>query len=137
MAMDREVTILVVDDEEAICTLMQKLLQRKGYRVLTALDGGEALGILGSNNITVVISDIVMPGMGGKDLLTAIKQKYPRIAVIMMTGYGDAFTIKQVMALGADEYITKPFKGDEVSMIVERVLWRINNPTANPAPLVE
>ena len=135
--MNRDITILVVDDEEAICAVMQELLQRKGYNVLIALDGDKALEILGSNNVTAVISDIVMPGMGGKDLLTAINAKYPQIPVIMMTGYGDAFSIKQVMALGADEYITKPFKGDEVSMIIERVLWRVNNPTANPAPLAE
>ena len=135
--MNRDITILVVDDEEAICAVMQELLQRKGYNVLIALDGDKALEILGSNNVTAVISDIVMPGMGGKDLLTAINAKYPQIPVIMMTGYGDAFSIKQVMALGADEYITKPFKGDEVSLIVERVLWRVNNPTANPAPLAE
>ncbi len=135
--MDSGITILVVDDEEAICTLMQKLLQRKGYNVLTAPDGDKALEMLGSNNITAVISDIVMPAMGGKDLLTSIKEKFPQIAVIMMTGYGDAFTIKQVMALGADEYITKPFKGDEVLMIVERVLWRLSNPTASPAPLAD
>ena len=135
--MNRDITILVVDDEEAICAVMQELLQRKGYNVLIALDGDKALEILGSNNVTAVISDIVMPGMGGKDLLTAINAKYPQIPVIMMTGYGDAFSIKQVIALGADEYITKPFKGDEVSMIIERVLWRVNNPTANPAPLAE
>jgi DNA-binding NtrC family response regulator len=135
--MEQEVTILIVDDEEAICSLLQKLLQRKGYQVLTAKDGAEALGLLERHSVTVVITDIVMPGMGGKDLLAAIKNKYPGVAVVMMTGYGDAFTIKQIMALGADEYVTKPFKGHEVSMIVERVVFRVLNIAPTPASLAE
>lgn len=131
--MESYVTILVVDDEPAICVVMQEMLQRKGYHVLTAYDGAAALEILENRSVTVVISDIVMRGMGGKDLLAAVKQKYPQTAVIMMTGYGDAFTIKQIMSLGADEYITKPFKGDEVSLIVERVIFRKLNGIPVPA----
>lgn len=131
--MESLVTILVVDDEPAICVVMQEMLQRKGYHVLTAYDGGAALEILENRSVSVVISDIVMRGMGGKDLLAAVKQKYPQTAVIMMTGYGDAFTIKQIMSLGADEYITKPFKGDEVSLIVERVIFRKLNGIPAPA----
>lgn len=133
--MKPSVNILVVDDEAAICVVMQELLQRKGYHVLTAYDGATALAMLETRPITMVISDIVMPGMGGKDLLLTIKQKYPQIAVIMMTGYGDAYTIKEILALGADEYITKPFKGDEVSLIVERVVFRMLNAIPSSAPL--
>lgn len=131
--MDSAINILVVDDEPAICVIMQELLQRKGYHVLTAYDGAAGLAVLESRPMAVVISDIVMPGMGGIDLLTAIKQKHPRTAVIMMTGYGDAYTIRQILSLGADEYITKPFKGDEVSLIVERVIFRMLN--GIPAPV--
>lgn len=64
---------------------------------------------------------MVMPEMSGKELLISAKEKKTDLAVIMMTGYGDAFSIKEALSIGANEYITKPFKGDEVFAIVERV----------------
>ena len=65
-----------------------------------------------------------MPEINGFELLKTIKSRWPHIAVIMMTGYGDAYTVKEALMLGADEYITKPFKSHEVSLILERAYWR-------------
>ncbi len=116
--------ILVVDDEAVMRDLVAKILTRAGFAVSTAVDGPSALAHLEQSAVDLVISDVKMPGMTGFDLLTAIKRERPEILVIMMTAYGDLYTVKDAMLLGADEYITKPFKSHELALIVERALWR-------------
>ena len=123
--MKTSITVLAVDDEPMMCSLMEKILARDGYKIVTAEDGEAALRILESQPISIVISDIKMPNMNGFDLLKVIKSRYPEIGVIMMTAYGDTFTVKDALLLGADEYITKPFKSFEISLVVERAYWRI------------
>jgi len=118
-------TILVVDDEEMLRNLLRKILVKEGYRVLTASSAPEALEKLASESIDLVISDVQMPEMDGFELLKALKKDYPQIGVIVMTAYGDAYTVRDALLLGADEYITKPFKSFEVVMVVERAHWRI------------
>jgi YesN/AraC family two-component response regulator len=66
-----------------------------------------------------------MPETNGFELLKVVKSKWPQTAVIMMTGYGDAYTVKEALMLGADEYVTKPFKSHEISLIIERAYWRL------------
>jgi YesN/AraC family two-component response regulator len=78
-----------------------------------------------------------MPNMGGLDLLRAIKEDHPEIGMIMMTAYGDTYTVKDALLLGADEYITKPFKSFEVSMVVERTYWRILSSSGLPSEQTE
>ena len=123
--MKNSITILVVDDELMMRNLLEKILVRDGYNVKTAENGQDALEVLKREKIDIVISDMKMPEMNGFDLLKIIKKEYPRIGMIMMTAYGDTYTVKDALLLGADEYITKPFKSFEVSMIVERAYWRI------------
>ena len=118
-------TILVVDDEEMLRNLLRKILVKEGYRVLTASSAPEALEKLSSESIDLVVSDVQMPEMDGFELLKALKKDYPQIGVIVMTAYGDAYTVRDALLLGADEYITKPFKSFEVVMVVERAHWRI------------
>lgn len=118
-------TILVVDDEEMLRNLLRKILVKEGYRVLTSSSAPEALEKLSSESIDLVISDVQMPEMDGFELLKALKKDYPQIGVIVMTAYGDAYTVRDALLLGADEYITKPFKSFEVVMVVERAHWRI------------
>lgn len=123
--MKNTITIMVVDDELMMRNLLEKILQRDGYKVVTAENVKKALEILNRDKIDIVISDMKMPEMNGFDLLKIVKKDYPHIGMIMMTAYGDAYTVKDALLLGADEYITKPFKSFEVSMIVERAYWRI------------
>jgi len=123
--MKNSITILVVDDELMMRNLLEKILIRDGYNVITAENGQDALEVLNKDKIDIVISDMKMPEMNGFDLLKIIKNEYPRIGMIMMTAYGDTYTVKDALLLGADEYITKPFKSFEVSMIVERAYWRL------------
>jgi DNA-binding NtrC family response regulator len=121
----QNIAILVVDDEPMMQTLLERILTRDGYRVLTAGDGAQALEVLARESVSIVISDLQMPVMGGLDLLKAIKKDFPGLGVIIMTAYGDTYTVKDALLLGADEYITKPFKSFEISMVVERAYWRL------------
>ena len=123
-------TILIVDDEPVMQSLLEKILSREGYKTFVAGDGEAALDILRRESVSLVLSDIKMPGMNGFELLKEIKISHPGVGVIIMTAYGDTFTVKDALLLGADEYITKPFKSYEVSLIVERAYWRIMSAAA-------
>jgi DNA-binding NtrC family response regulator len=123
--MKNDISILVVDDEAMMRNLLEKILVREGYAVKTAGNGVEALELLQHENFELIISDMKMPNMDGFDLLKAVKQEYPNINVIIMTAYGDTYTVKDALLLGADEYITKPFKSHEISLVVERAYWRL------------
>lgn len=123
--MKDNVSILVVDDEQMMRELLKKILTREGYKVTTAADGLDALDVLREEKIDMVISDMKMPGLDGFGLLKTVKEQYPQVGVIMMTAYGDTYTVKDALLLGADEYITKPFKSYEISLVVERAYWRL------------
>jgi DNA-binding NtrC family response regulator len=122
--MKENIKILVVDDETIMRNLLLKILEQEGYRTTLASSSAEALEKLETEQYELVLSDVKMPESNGFDLLKEIKARWPKTAVIMMTGYGDAYTVKEALMLGADEYITKPFKSHEISLIVERAYWR-------------
>ncbi|HDZ91293.1 MAG: response regulator [Deltaproteobacteria bacterium] len=100
--------MLLVDDEERFLSTTKKLLSRKGYDVLTASSGVEALEILRTHNIHVVILDVKMPGMDGIETLKAIKRTYPLVEVIMLTGHGTIDSAVEGLKSGATDYLTKP-----------------------------
>jgi two-component system response regulator PilR (NtrC family) len=116
---------MVVDDELMMRKLVEKVLIRDGFQVVLAKDGEEALRILAERRVEIIISDIKMPRLNGFELLRSVKQQYPNIAVIMMTAYGDTYSVKDALLLGADEYVTKPFQSHEIALIVERTYWRV------------
>ncbi|UCG61704.1 MAG: response regulator [Candidatus Zixiibacteriota bacterium] len=132
--MKSSIAILVVDDEEMMRTLLSKILSREGYKILTAEDGVRALELLRKEKIDLVISDMKMPRMNGFELLKHIKEEHPGTGVIIMTAYGDTYTVKDALLLGADEYITKPFKSYEISLVVERAYWRLLSSMGKTAP---
>ncbi len=123
--MEDTINILVVDDEPSVREFFERLLKMKGFGVSTISSGKEALEFVANNNVHVIIIDIFMPEMDGFQLIDEIKIKYPKIATIMMTGMGDSKMIRQATLHGADEYITKPFKREELSMVIERAIWKI------------
>jgi DNA-binding NtrC family response regulator len=132
--MKSSISVLVVDDEEMMRSLLTKILSREGYNILTAEDGLQALEMLREDKIDIVISDMKMPRMNGFELLKHIKDEYPATGVIIMTAYGDTYTVKDALLLGADEYITKPFKSFEISLVVERAYWRLLSSMGKAAP---
>jgi len=100
--------MMLVDDEERFLSTTQKLLSRKGYEILTATSGAEALDILRTHNIHVVVLDVKMPGMDGIETLKAIKRNYPLVEVIMLTGHGTIDSAVEGLKSGATDYLTKP-----------------------------
>lgn len=125
LKMKEDVKILVVDDEVIMRNLLLKILEQEGYLVTLAGSYNEATTKLNTEQFDIVLSDVKMPETNGFELLKEIKNKWPQTAVIMMTGYGDAYTVKEALMLGADEYVTKPFKSHEISLIIERAYWRL------------
>lgn len=116
-------TILVVDDEEYVRKLLQRILEDASYGVVTAANGREALEKLTQNKVSLVLLDIRMPELDGFQTLELIRQKY-EVPVIMLTGMGEVTTLRDAMALGADDYIKKPFRTTELLARVKAKLRR-------------
>jgi two-component system response regulator HydG len=115
-------SVLVVDDEEAARNLCADALRDMGLEVQTAASGREALAILEAGRTDIVLADSVMPGMSGVELLKIIKQDYPDVDVVMMTGYGSIPSAVEATKLGAYDYITKPFKVDHLQSLFRRLV---------------
>ncbi len=119
-----EASILIVDDEFLVCTILQRWLEMEGYRCQTASGGKEALELLHHDEFQLVLSDIMMPGMDGIALLEQIRTRFPDIAVIMITGLDDRRSAKQALELGAYGYIIKPLERHEILINVYSALER-------------
>ncbi|MCU1806659.1 response regulator transcription factor [Cytobacillus firmus] len=118
--------ILIAEDELAISKVLSAYLQREGFEVLTAYDGTNALEQFFSHSPHLVILDIMMPGMDGWSVLEKIREK-SACPVIMLTALGDIDYKLKGLNTGADDYISKPFIGDEVIARVNAVLRRSAN----------
>jgi len=106
--------IMLVDDEERYLQTTKKLIEKKGYEILTALSGEEALEKLKPQNVHVVILDVKMPGMDGNQTLKAIKTLYPLVEVIMLTGHGTMDSAIDGLKSGAFDYLVKPADIDDI-----------------------
>jgi len=115
-------TILVVDDELSMREFLAILLEREGYSSITAASGAEALNILEKSDVDLVISDINMPGLDGIGLLEKIKSFSPDTAVLMITAFSTTEQAVEAMKFGAYDYISKPFKVDEIKLLVKNAL---------------
>lgn len=116
--------ILVVDDEEGIRDILQQILVLERFRVVTASRGDEAMGLIKNQKIDLVVTDIMMPGMSGLDLLGSVKSQYPEIPVILITGYPGNYSTHDTIAAGADGYFSKPFHNMALLVTVRKVLRR-------------
>lgn len=114
--------VLVVDDERSMQEFLEILLRKEGYEVATAGDVASALVALESDDFDLVISDIQMPDRSGLDLLRAIRQAQPEVIVLMITAFATTETAIAAMKEGAYDYITKPFKVDEIKLVVHKAL---------------
>lgn len=116
--------ILVVDDEEVVCRSCIRILGDGGHEVDAVYGGEEALKRISEQNYDVIVLDIMMPKINGLELLQRVKEEYPEIDVIMVTGLAQIETAVLSMKLGAFDYLPKPFDPDELSMVVDRALER-------------
>ena len=108
------VKILIVDDERDVCDFVKNFFEERGFEVLTASNGKEALPIAEKEEPLIVLLDIRMPEMGGLETLRQIKQKRPDDKIIMVTCVDDLDKMEEAKRLGADGYITKPLVLDEL-----------------------
>ncbi|MBN1643986.1 MAG: response regulator transcription factor [Dehalococcoidales bacterium] len=120
---EKKATILVVDDDQHIRDLIQRVLESADYRVITASSGGEISGKLSSEEIDLVLLDIKMPGMHGFQALELIREKSD-IPVIMVTAMDEATTLQHSFNLGADDYVKKPFRTNELLARIHAKLRR-------------
>ncbi len=120
----RNGTVLVVDDEEIMREILDALLTREGYDVRLAASGAEALEIARAVPIDAAVVDVMMPGMDGLSVLDELKKLDEDIAVIMITAFASVETAIAAMKRGAFDYITKPFKNDEVLVVLRNAVER-------------
>src|SRR5580658_1036930 len=112
--------VLVVDDEENIRLVLKTLLKKHGYEVEVADSGEAALGLVDSFGPDVILTDVRMPKMGGLDLLATLKAKQQSATVIVMSAYGSNDLALEAMKAGAYDYVSKPFKPDEVVLVLRK-----------------
>jgi two-component system response regulator PilR (NtrC family) len=119
--MNRE-SILVIDDEEVMRDVMSTLLGEAGYRVTLASDGAEGLALARKGSFDAAIVDVMLPEVGGLEVLEEIKKSDPDLVVLMITAYASVETAIQAIKKGAFDYVTKPFKHEEVLHILRNAL---------------
>src|SRR3989304_3412221 len=120
--MPSQVGILVVDDDEVTCNLLEEVLAKEGYRVHKALDGREAIQKGDQRAYDVVLTDIKMLDVDGMEVLRAYRQKSPETIIIMMTAFGSIETAIRAIKEGAYDYVSKPFKLEEIKLTIHRAL---------------
>lgn len=115
-------SILIVDDEKLFRETMADTLSKIGYKIFTAKNGQEALSIVKNNEIQVILLDIILPGLDGRDVLLAIKKFKPDVPVIMVTGHASLESAIESLKGGAYDYLSKPFKRDELIHVVQMAI---------------
>lgn len=123
-AMIKTMTVLVVDDNRDLCVFLSDALKNEGYDVVMALDGTEALKELEKNNVGIVVSDVMMPGIDGIELCRRIKtdMRYSHIPVILLTAKSSDEAKLNGLGNGADDYLTKPFNFDILRLRIQKFI---------------
>ena len=130
----RPTRVLVVDDSESIRRCVADWLGQQGYRVDSAADGRRALALLDAGLVPdLVLLDVMMPGMDGLEVLAAIRERAPRLPVVMVSVVGHARTIVDAMRAGASDYLSKPLDEPTLSALIQRVLER-SRPSSSAVP---
>ena len=119
--MDKKMNIMVVDDELIVRESLFHWFKKYGHAVETASSGFEALEKLEKDPFQLLFVDIKMPGMDGLELLGKVKDEYPDTLVVIITAYGSIESAVKAMRIGASDYLLKPFKPDQLSLVMERI----------------
>jgi DNA-binding response OmpR family regulator len=113
--------ILIAEDDDLMLKTLEFRLKRDGHEVILARDGREALEKVDEFKPDLVITDIMMPYLSGLEIIGSIRQKYPKkIPIIILSGMGQEDVVLEAFQLGADDYITKPFSPNELSLRIKR-----------------
>ncbi|RJQ49586.1 MAG: response regulator [Nitrospiraceae bacterium] len=120
--------ILVIDDEESIRYTFENFLKEAGYRVTVVREYSEALRLLDKDHYHLIITDIILGGKTGLDILSFLKQKKINSPVVLITGYPSVETAAEAVKLGALDYIMKPVTKDMLLRIVKKALPALKNP---------
>jgi two-component system, OmpR family, phosphate regulon sensor histidine kinase PhoR len=118
--------ILVIDDERIIRDGAERILTREGWEVSTAENGEKGLELIRNNAFHIVLLDLMMPGVRGMDVLKSVRETYPKILVIVITGYATVENAVEAMKNGAYDFIPKPFTPDQVRIVVRRACDKIS-----------
>lgn len=115
-------SVLIVDDEPRILTLLSSLLKTNGMESVSARDGSQALKILAERSFDCIVSDIRMSPMDGMELFRTVRVSHPDVPFILLTAYGTVETAIEAMRLGAFDYLNKPFKIDDFVTVIQRAI---------------
>jgi len=116
-----EASILIVDDEVGVRDSMQEFIEMAGFKPAIASSAEEAIELIRSNSIQVIITDIMLPGMGGLELTRLVKKEYDA-DVIVMTGYSGDYSYEEAINMGASDFVIKPVRLEELLLRLKRVL---------------
>lgn len=130
-----ETTVLVVDDEEFIVEIARSTLESRGYTVLTASDGVDAVAVFKENRdaISVVVLDMTMPGMNGESAIGELRRICPGVCVILSSGYGEEYAMGRIEGAAPDGFLQKPYPIETLVSEVRRVIANCNE--RRPAPV--
>lgn len=129
--------ILIVDDEVVICQSCEKVFSRRGYPVKHTTSGREALKVLEREHFDIVFTDLKMMDLGGMEVLKTVKENYPDVVVVIITGYATIASAVETMKLGAFDYLPKPFTSQELLSVLERAIERRKLTLASKGALAE
>ena len=115
---------MIVDDDPNVRELVSVLLQNHGFETCEAIDGRDAMQKITNDNPDLVIIDIMMPNMDGFELCHNLRRYYENMPVLMLTAKGELASKVKGFGLGADDYLTKPFEGDELILRIQALLRR-------------
>ena len=121
MAVRHHIRVLVVDDDQQVCKTVSMILEEHDYHVQSFSQPRQALQAVRKRPFDIGLIDIKMPDLNGLELVERIKEEDPRVAILVMTAYPDIQTAAETMRLGSRDYITKPFREEQLLGSVERI----------------
>ncbi len=117
----KNISVLIIDDEESQVESIKSFLRRRNYNVYTAYNGADGIKLITENAIDVVLTDYRMPGLSGLEVLKKVKEINPDIDVVVITAYGSVQDAVDIMKTGAYDYLTKPIDLDDLELMLERI----------------
>jgi DNA-binding NtrC family response regulator len=118
-------TVLLVDDEKVIREGCRRAFAASGFRVVTATNGREALEAMTRERIDAILCDLKMPVMGAMGVLEQVTERYPEVPLIIITGQGTIANALECMRHGAYDFVTKPFRVDDLVVVVQRAIAKL------------